>query len=233
MIGGVAESTSESGGIGVTDVDRIQDIRSRYFREGQSIRQIARDMGMSRRTVRRYIQSDGPWGYTLREPRLRPVADAIELIVREIIENDQRVRNKKQRHTARRIYVRLVEEHGYRGSERTVRRLVAAIKQEIGARSKEVFLPLEFGYGQTFEADWLEVVVEMDGRLVPVNVFAAQNCGPAGPRLSRPTPPPGRKRCSMVCGRHFTSGRVSLKSGASTTLVQWPGSSRGALSMAI
>jgi hypothetical protein len=36
--------------------------------------------------------------------------------------------------------------------------LVAAIKQEIGARSKEVFLPLEFEYGQTFEADWLEVV---------------------------------------------------------------------------
>lgn len=158
----------------MTDVDRIQDIRSRYFREGQSIRQIARELGMSRRTVRRYIQSDGPWRYTLREPRPRPVADAIEPIVREIIENDQRVRNRKQRHTARRIYVRLVEEHGYRGSERTVRRLVAAIKQEIGARSKEVFLPLEFEYGQAFEADWLEVVVEMGGRLVPVNVFAAR-----------------------------------------------------------
>lgn len=91
MVGGVAESTSESGGIGVTDVDRIRDIRSRHFREGQSIRQIARDMGMSRRTIRRYIQPDGPWGYTLREPRPRPVAEAIEPIVREIIENDQRV----------------------------------------------------------------------------------------------------------------------------------------------
>jgi predicted transcriptional regulator len=108
--------------MGVTDVDRIQDIRSRYFREGQSIRQIARELGMSRRTVRRYIQSDGPWRYTLRKPRSRPVADAVEPLVREIIESDQQVRNRKQRHTARRIYVRLVEEHGYRGSERTVLR---------------------------------------------------------------------------------------------------------------
>lgn len=158
----------------MTDVDRIQDIRFRYFREGESIRQIARELGMSRHTVRRYVQSDGPWRYTLHEPRPRPAADAIEPIVREIMENDQGVRNRKQRHNARRIYVRLVEEHGYRGSERTVRRLVAAIKQEIGVRCKEVFLPLEFDYGQVFEADWLEVDVEMGGRLVTVNVLAAR-----------------------------------------------------------
>ncbi|MCR4397544.1 MAG: helix-turn-helix domain-containing protein, partial [Firmicutes bacterium] len=120
----------------MTDVDRIQDIRSRCFREGQSIREIAREMRMSRRTVRRYIQSDGPWRYTLSRPRPKPVSDPIEAVVREIILQDRTVRNRKQRHTARRIYERLVEEHGFRGSERTVRRLVAAIKEEVGASSK-------------------------------------------------------------------------------------------------
>ncbi|MEW6047166.1 MAG: helix-turn-helix domain-containing protein [Bacillota bacterium] len=64
--------------MGVTDVDGIQDIRSRYFREGQSIRQIASELGMSRRTVRRYIQSDGPWRYALKQPRPRVVIDPIE-----------------------------------------------------------------------------------------------------------------------------------------------------------
>ena len=158
----------------MTDVDRIQDIRSRYFREEQSIRQIARELGISRRTVRRYIQSDGPWRYTLSKPRPKPVSDPIEAVVREIILQDRTVRNKKQRHTARRIYERLVEEHGFRGSERTVRRLVAAIKEEVGVSSKEVFLPLDFDYGQVFEADWFEADVEMDGRLVRANILAAR-----------------------------------------------------------
>ena len=145
----------------MTNVDRVQDIRARYFREGQSMREIARELRMSRRTVRRYIQSDGPWHYTLSKPRLKPVADSTDSVVRQIMEDDLKVRNKKQRHNARRMYERLVEEHGYRRSERTVRRLVAAIKEEMGAKRKEVFLPLEFDYGQTFEADWLEVDVEM------------------------------------------------------------------------
>ncbi|HHY95816.1 MAG TPA: hypothetical protein GX513_12535 [Firmicutes bacterium] len=125
------------------------------------MREIARELRMSRRTVRRYIQSDGPWHYTLSKPRLKPVADSTDSVVRQIMEDDLKVRNKKQRHNARRMYERLVEEHGYRRSERTVRRLVAAIKEEMGAKRKEVFLPLEFDYGQTFEADWLEVDVEM------------------------------------------------------------------------
>lgn len=155
-------------------MDRIQDIRIRYFREGQSIREIARELGMSRRTVRRYVQSDGPWRYTLTKPRPKPVVGQVEEIVRHIIAQDLTVRNKKQRHTARRIYERLVEEHGFRGSERTIRRLVAAIKEEVGASSKEVFLPLAFEYGQLFEGDWFEADVEMDGQLVNVNVLATR-----------------------------------------------------------
>ena len=155
-------------------MDRIQDIRSRYFREGESIRQIARELGMSRRTVRRYIRSDGPWRYTLTKPRPRPVTDPITPLVRRIIEQDLALRNRKQRHTARRIYERLVEEHGFQGSERSVRRLVAAIKEELLASRKEVFLPLAFDYGQVFEADWLEPEVEMAGQLVKVKVLVAR-----------------------------------------------------------
>lgn len=155
-------------------MDQAQDIRNRYFREGQSIRQIARELGMSRRAVKRYISTEPPWKYTVTCSRPSPVRDSIEGIVREILEKDQQVRNKKQRNTARRIYERLVSEHGYRGSERTVRRVVAALKKELALENKEVFLPMQFGYGQAFENDWLEPDVLMDGKLVKVNVFASR-----------------------------------------------------------
>ena len=155
-------------------MDQAQDIRDRFFRKGDSIRAIAKELKMSRRTVSKYIESAPPWKYTLKAPRPCPVSGGIEEIVKDILVKDQEVRNKKQRHTANRIYERLVEEHGFRGSERTVRRMVARLKEELHLQTREVFLPLEFAYGQVFESDWIEPDVMMDGRLTKVNVFATR-----------------------------------------------------------
>jgi len=91
----------------------------------------------------------------------RPVTSAIEPIVREILEKDRLVKKNKQKHTAARIHTRLVEEYGIRCSERTVRRVVADLKREMQLAEKEVYLPLEFGYGEVAEFDWSEVEVVM------------------------------------------------------------------------
>ena len=155
-------------------VDQAQDIRERFFRKGDSIREIARQLKMSRRTVAKYIESSPPWRYTLESPRPSPVSDSIEKIAKGILLKDREVRNKKQHHTANRIYERLVEEHGFRGSERTVRRVVARLREQMRLETKEVFLPLQFAYGQAFENDWLKPDVVMDGRLVKVDVFGTR-----------------------------------------------------------
>lgn len=155
-------------------VDRVQDIRDRFYRKGESIRGIAKDLEMSRRTVAKYVESVPPWKYTLEAPRPRPVSGSIKEIVKGILLKDREVRNKKQHHTANRIYERLVEEHGFRGSERTVRRVVAELREQLRLEDKEVFLPLQFEYGQAFENDWIEPDVVMDGRLIETSVFATR-----------------------------------------------------------
>jgi len=55
---------------------------------------------------------------------------------------------KKQRHTAHRVYTRLVEEHDFQGAESTVRRYVRLLKIEEGLYKQEAFIPLEADAGE-------------------------------------------------------------------------------------
>lgn len=137
----------------------IRDIRERYFRRravDEADRQGTADVATQVHTVGRSL--------AVHSAKAKAQAGG----------GRDRAGSAGQRHNARRIYERPIEGHGYRGSERTVRRPVAAITEELGAHSKEVLLPLEFDYGQMFEADWLEANVEMDGQLRKVYVPAAR-----------------------------------------------------------
>jgi hypothetical protein len=72
---------------------------------------------------------------------------------------------RKQRHTARRIWRRLVDEHGARVAERTVREYVAARRRELGERGR-VFVPQIHQAGIEAEVDWGEAQVVLAGRPV-------------------------------------------------------------------
>ena len=95
-------------------MDQIEKIRRAYYVDGKSIRRIAREGHHHRRTVRKAPRDAGPPRYTLKQSRPRPVLGPyVELIDRWLEEDLSRP--PKQRHTARRVYCRLVEEHGFRG----------------------------------------------------------------------------------------------------------------------
>ena len=66
---------------------------------------------------------------------------------------------KKQRHTAKRIYERLVEETGFTGGESTIRMKVRELKQLIPA----AFIPLDFSPGEVLQVDWGEGIVYLKG----------------------------------------------------------------------
>lgn len=155
-------------------VDQIQSIRVLFFREGLSMRQIAERTGLNRRTVAKYIGTDGPWEMKKAERRY-PVTGALREMVREILLRDKLSPSRKQTHTAKRIHDLLLEQ-GYSCSERSVRRLVASLREELSLAEKEAFLSLKFQYGQAAQGDWLEPWVKLGGQLTRVNVFALRLC---------------------------------------------------------
>lgn len=126
-------------------MDEQEKIRLLYEEEGKSLSEIARMTGLNYRTVRRYAYKED-WNA---EESLRvensPVLGDCAATIDQWLEDDRKV-PRKQRHTARRIYDRLVEECGYRGSYSSVRRYVHRKKKLLGSVT-EGFLPLDAPQG--------------------------------------------------------------------------------------
>lgn len=116
-------------------------------RQGLSHKEISRRLGVSRTTVARYANqgdySPGPSNAVL--PGRSLVDDGYEAIVDGWPAADLRM-PVKQRHTATRVYERLVAECGFTGSYSSVQRWVKRWRQEHRARS-DGFAELEWAPG--------------------------------------------------------------------------------------
>ncbi|WP_158098403.1 IS21 family transposase [Collinsella sp. An307] len=133
-------------------MDKIDDIR-RLGRSGENVASIVRDTGVSEPTVRKYLRkadfSEKPprVGKTPGSPLLAPYADLIDSWLSE----DRRCWFK-QRHSAKKVYDRLVEERGFEGSYSTVRRYVKCRRTELAAgldsREAQGFLLLDWLPGE-------------------------------------------------------------------------------------
>ena len=134
------------------------EIRRKVLVEKVSVRQICREYGLSHHTVEKMLKNVEPPGYQQTPgERARPKLGAFLGVIEEILRLDQDA-PKKQRHTAKRIYERLRDEHGYAGSESHVRRYLA----ENDHRHREVFVPLRQPPGEA-QFDFGEAVVEIAG----------------------------------------------------------------------
>lgn len=145
--------------LGVPDIHAIRTM----YRRDISKRQIAKALGVSRTTVDRYTAADYvvPSVTEMRIARRRPVPkmDAWKAIINEWLAADESG-PRKQRRTARKIYKDLKRLHEAGVSEVSVRRYVAACKQE---RAKRAYVPLEFGMGEMVEVDFGEVRARIAG----------------------------------------------------------------------
>ena len=148
------------------------EIRKRYL-AGESQRHIARTLGISRNTVAKYCEgATVPWERKTPVRSSTVLTDEVISFIRSCLEEDEQEGLKKQRHTAKRIYDRLVEETGFTGGESTIRRKVHELKQLM----PKAFLPLLFDPGEALQVDWGEAHVYLHGIRVKVNLFCVRLC---------------------------------------------------------
>jgi transposase len=125
--------------------------------DGMSIRQAAREFGLSRKTIRKMLQFSLPPGYERKKPVLRPKLGPWLGIIDQILVDDK-AQHKKQRHTAKRIFDRLKAEHAFRGGYTIVKDYV----RQARLTHKEVFVPLAHPPGDA-QADFGEALVVIAG----------------------------------------------------------------------
>jgi transposase len=147
-------------------VDEKEKIRRLYFIKRHSIRKIAGEHHYSRKTVRKAVNDASVPEYHLSVPKPYPVMGPYLPIIERWLREDK-YRPKKQRHTAHRIYERLIDEHGFAGCERTVRKHVSRLRQDF----TEIAIPLEFDPGTDAQGDWGEALVYLEDKPVTVQVF--------------------------------------------------------------
>jgi len=92
-------------------VDIYGRIRRAVLVDGRSQRAVAREFGISRDSVRKMLRFSVPPGYQRQQPIKRPKLDPLLCVINTILAEDK-ARPAKQRHTAKRIFERLKEEHG-------------------------------------------------------------------------------------------------------------------------
>ena len=124
---------------------------------GMSNRAAARHFSISRDTVDKAMAFSVPPGYRRTAPIKRHKLDGFTEIIDAWLDGDREVR-PKQRHTAKRLYDRLREEHGFTGGYTIIKDYI----RERERRGREVFVPLAHPPGDA-QADFGEATVIIDG----------------------------------------------------------------------
>lgn len=154
-------------------VDQYEYIRTAYRVYGKKIRQIARDTGHSRNTIKKALGSQFV-GYQPRARQPYPVLGPYHGIIDNWLKADKQS-PKKQRHTARRVYHRLQYEHGYQGSEATVRHYVREAKIRLGLKADNVFIPSDPELGKEAEIDWGNCRAILAGEPAKLKLFCMRS----------------------------------------------------------
>jgi len=154
-------------------MDQYELVRTGYRVYGQSISELARLTGHSRNTIKKAIRGE-PWGYNERNHQPFPSLGNYLVIIDRWLENDKE-KPPKQRHTAHRIYNRLVAEQGFKGSESTVRRYVRLAKMRLGMTAPCAFIPCDPEAGYEAEVDWGTAMAIISGEEMRLKFFCMRS----------------------------------------------------------
>jgi transposase len=151
-------------------VSVYEQIRKAHEREGLSVRSLARRFHVHRRDVRQALTSAVPPSRKAAPARAAPKIDPWKPVIEAWLEEDKKA-PRKQRHSARRVWQRLREEHGADLSEPTVRRFVAEVRARQELALADVAVPQHHPLGEEAEVDFGTATVILAGAATEVQLF--------------------------------------------------------------
>src|SRR5437660_583523 len=155
-------------------VETIAKIRRAFFKQGKPIKAICRELGVSRKVVRKVIRSGATEFRYEREdqplPKIGRWRDSLDQLLSE---------NEAKPLRERLTLIRLFEElrgRGYEGGYDAVRRYARRWAKERGQATAAAFVPLSFAPGEAYQFDWSHEVVLLSGVTVIVKVAHVRLC---------------------------------------------------------
>ena len=155
-------------------VDLFEQLRREHEFGVGTVAGVAAKFGVHRRMVRQALTGALPPRH--RYPaRAKPKLDAVIGFIDAVLEADQAA-PRKQRHTARRIYRRILTEFpGSTVAESTIRNHVRNRRRQLGLVRREIFVPQSYLLGQEAQVDWYEAWADLGGERTKVLIFALRS----------------------------------------------------------
>src|SRR6266699_3201400 len=160
--------------VGMLVVETIAKIRRAYFVHGQPIKAICRELGVSRKVVRKVIRSGATEFRYEREDQHLPKIGRWRYSLDQLLSE-----NEAKPIRERLTLIRLFEElrgRGYEGGYDAVRRYARRLATERGQATAAAFVPLSFAPGDAYQFDWSHEIVVLSGVTVTVKVAHVRLC---------------------------------------------------------
>src|SRR5205809_7190074 len=155
-------------------VETIGRIRREHFLKGKTIKEIARDLRVSRNTVRKVLRSGETAFEYERNVQPRPKLGRWTVELDELLTSNA-AKPAREQLTLIRIFEQL-RERGYEGGYDAVRRYARRWAKQHGQATAAAYVPLSFAPGEAYQFDWSHEVVLLSGVTVIVKVAHVRLC---------------------------------------------------------
>ncbi len=155
-------------------VETIARIRREHFVKGKTIKEIARDLGVSRNTVRKVLRSGETSFEYERRVQPRPKLGRWTAELDAFLEGNAGKSAREQL-----TLIRICEElrgRGYEGSYDAVRRYAGRWAKQHGQAMAAAYVPLSFAPGEAYQFDWSHEIVLLSGVTVTIKVAHVRLC---------------------------------------------------------
>ena len=155
-------------------VETIAKIRRMHHVQHKGIKTIARELSLSKNTVKKIIREDKTAKKYKRNNQPLPIMGEYKNQLADLLATNA-TEPARRRYTAKKLY-EILRANGFSGSYSTINRFVIDWKKTHNIGGKKVFIPLEFAPGEAFQFDWSEEEIKLHGELVRVKAAHIRLC---------------------------------------------------------